>query len=102
MKASLAKYSRVLWILGYTVAGAAAILFYVPAREHMIVQDAWVWIIKSNVTFNFILFFFLWGMLSDKMTKKLAKWKGWLVWGIGLIIIVLAFHFLGGYETIWS
>ena len=68
----------------------------------MIVQDAWLWIIKSNVTFNFILFYFLWGLASDKFTKHMPKWKGWLIFGIGLLIISSVFKFAGGMETIFD
>lgn len=102
IKEKVLKYITPLYITGYITVGLLMILLYVPARTHMIVQDAWIWIIKSNVTFNFILFFFMWGIISDKFTKSMPKWKSWAIFLIGLAIIVLTFHYAGGYETIWS
>lgn len=102
VKAQLTRYKCYVAPVSYFIIAVLATILYLPAREHMIVQDAWIWIIKSNVTFNFILFFFLWGIISDKYTKHMKKWQGWLIFSVGLVAIVLMFHFWGGYETIWS
>ena len=91
-----------LFVASYIFAGAVAAVSYLHAKEAMIVQDAWIWIIKSNVTFNFILFLFLWGLVADKYTKHMPKKKGWLIWGVGFIIIILIFRFIGGMETIFG
>lgn len=102
MRVLLSKHKNKLWIPAYILVGALAIYLYFPAKEHMIVQDAWIWIIKSNVTFNFILFFFIYGVILDKITKKMSRKKAWAILIAGAVLIVVAFQFAGGYETIWS
>lgn len=86
----------------YALIGVLAIVCYVPARSRMVVQDAWVWVVKSNVTLNFIIFLFLWGIIADKYTKGMSKKKSWAIWGVGFMVIILAFRFMGGMETIFG
>jgi hypothetical protein len=57
--------------------------------------------VMSNITVNFVLFLFLYGIIVDKYTKKMSKRKGWLIFIIGFIILVLFFKYVGGMETIF-
>lgn len=107
IKESLAKaFKKVPLWAWYIVAGVGVGLSYFPAKAHMIAQDAWIWVVKSNVTVNFILLFFIWGMLTDRISKD----KGWSTngmksWGmffVGIIVLVTIFTVFGGYETIWD
>lgn len=98
MKTLAAKVPMPVW---YVLVGIGAIFSYAPARANMLHQDAWIIAVQSNITVNFILLFFMWGLLSDRLTKHMPKKKGWLVWGIGLILMVLFFKFVGGFETRW-
>jgi len=90
-----------IWV-SYIAIVVGAILSYMPAREVMIAQDAWVIVIRSGVTLNFILLLFLWGVLADRWTKKMPKKKGWFIWGIGFILIIVVYKVVGGYDTIFG
>lgn len=71
-------------------------------REVMTDQQTWFLAMKSNITLNFVLLFFFYGILCDRLTKKVSKKKAWMVWGGGLLILLLFFRFVGGYETIFG
>lgn len=86
----------------YIVIAIVAGLSYLPAREVMKLQTAWVWVIKSDITLNFVVLFFLYGYLCDKFTKGWSKKRAWLVWGIGLAVLIFIFRFLGNMPTIWG
>lgn len=88
----------ILYVLVAIVAG----LFYLSAREIMKVQTAWVWVVRSDITLNFVVLFFLYGLLCDRYTKGQSKKKSWVIWGGGLAILVLAFKFLGDMPTIFG
>jgi hypothetical protein len=83
----------------YILIAIFAIFSYLPVRDAMIVQSAWIWIVNSQVTLNLIALFFLYGLLSDRYTKKMSKKKGWLIWAIGFVILVLILRFSGGIST---
>lgn len=100
------KSNKWLWPAIYGLVGITAVVFYIPAREVMISQTAWVHIIKSNVTFNFMLFFFLWGMVSDNVSKRLGwgihSWKSWTFFVVSLLLILVFFKNVGHYQTIFD
>ena len=94
------------WALVYVAVGLGVAFSYIPARTHMISQWAWTWIIKSNITINFILIFFIWGMLSDRISKD-KGWsttgrKSWLLFFVGIAVLIFVFRALGGYPTRWG
>ena len=90
-----------IWAV-YIAIAIGVVLSYQLVRATLIVQDIWIFVIKSNVTLNFVLLLFLWGVTADKWTKKMSKKKGWLIWGIGFLVIIVVYKFIGGYETIFS
>lgn len=94
-----------LWVW-YAVAGAVAIISYVPARAFMLAQDAWAYIIESNITLNFVLIFFIWGLLTDRISKD-KGWdtnsrKSWGLFFVGLVGLILFFNLIGGYTARWD
>ena len=86
----------------YTLLGIAMLLSYSPAREVMKAQTAWLWVVKSTVTLNFVLLFFLCGWASDRLTKGMSRKRSWLIWAVALVVLVVALHFLGGMPTIFN
>jgi len=80
----------------------AAIVSLKSAKELMILQDAWFTVIKGPIPLNFILFLFLWGIAADRYSKTVSQRKGWLIWGIGTAVILMAYRFLGGYGTLFG
>ena len=90
-----------IWAVYVTIA-VGMVLSYQFVRAALIIQDAWILVIRSSVTLNFVLLLFLWGVTVDKWTKNMPKQKGWLLWGIGFAVIIIAYKFIGGYRTIFE
>jgi len=97
---------RRMHIISYTVLFIGLCIWYIPSINIMRNQDAWLYVIKSDITINFLLLFYLWGHFSDVYCKKkgwtLKDKRGWLVWGAGLILLILFFNIVGGYTAIWN
>jgi hypothetical protein len=102
VKTALQQVPLYIW---YIIAGVATGIAYLPARAHMIAQNAWLWVIQSNVTLNFVLIFFIWGMLTDRISKdrgwKTSSLKSWMLFFIGIAVLITIFSVIGGYETRW-
>ena len=88
--------------ISYIFIGLLIVPAYLYGRSIMIWFDSYVMVTKTNMTLNFLLLFFFYGVLCDRLTKKMSKRKGWVIWGIGLVILMLFFRFAGGYETIFG
>jgi len=88
-------------LLYYALVAVLIGICYFPAREIMIRQTAWIEVMKSNVTLNFVLFFLLFGVVCDKLTKGMPKRKAWLIWGIGLLVLIILFR-SAGMDTIFG
>lgn len=73
---------------------------YIYARSKMTMIIAYLYIMQSNITFNFVLFLFLYGVVATKFTKGMSRRKQWLVWAIGMVLLVLFFRYVGGFPTI--
>jgi uncharacterized membrane protein len=89
-------------VLLYVAIVIGAILSYPGAREIMIKQDVWIETIISPITVNVVLFLFMWGVVADKRTKGMSRKKGWLIWGLGFVAIIIVFRFIGGMPTIFG
>ena len=63
---------------------------------------SYVSVLETNITMNFVLLFFFWGVVCDRMNKKRSKKAGWIIWGIGMVILMVVFRFVGGYQTIFD
>lgn len=98
-----AMVQRVPMPVWYILAIIGAVFSYTPAREQMIIQDAWIYIVQSPITLNFVLIFFMWGLATDHIAKR-KGWdtnsgKAWALFAIGLALLILFFKFVGGYPT---
>jgi peptidoglycan/LPS O-acetylase OafA/YrhL len=90
-----------LWAI-FVAVGVLTVLGYQPAREVMISQYTWIIIQKSPVTVNLMLLLFLWGVSVDRMGKNKPRWKGWALWAVGFVVIIVVYSVVGGYDTIFS
>lgn len=93
-------------IIIYAVLAITLIFTYLPAINNIKNQNAWLYVIESNVTINFLLLFYMYGHFADYFCKK-RGWgyndkKSWLLWGIGIIVLLLVFRNIGGMETIFG
>lgn len=89
------------WIALYCIIVAGVVFAYGPTKELMIRQDAWVQIVRSAMSVNLFLFLFMWGVVSERVTKGMPRKKGWIVWGIGLAVIIGTLR-LAGLPTIFG
>lgn len=89
-----------IWL--YVLLGIATIIAYPIARALMIEDIAWYYKIISNITVNFVLLLFLYGVTVDKMTKHMSRKKGWIIWGIGFIVLILFFKYVAQWPTIFG
>ena len=67
----------------YVLLVVLVVLWYIPARDVMISQDAWVRVVKSKLTFNFVLSLGLLGYLADKGKLAKTKKRNNLMWVLG-------------------
>lgn len=74
---------------------------YIHARNVMTSQIVEWEAVLSNFTVNFILFLGLFGWLIGDLTKKMPKWKGWLIWGLatGTLFLLLK---LAGFDNLYG
>jgi uncharacterized membrane protein YcjF (UPF0283 family) len=86
--------------LAFGILAVATGLTYLIARDMMITTRPWLYVVQSNVTLNFVLFLFGWGVTSEQLTKGKTRRAQWIVFGIGMIAIILFFKFVGGFPTI--
>ena len=77
-------------------------LSYLSARSIMVAGNTWLYIVESNVTLNFVLFLFMWGLMSDRITKGKSKTTQWAVTLLGILALFAFFRFVAGYETIFG
>lgn len=54
-----------------------------------------------QITVVFLIFLYMIGVALDKYTKKMSKRKGWVVYLVGLVLVILVFKYIGGMETIF-
>jgi len=88
------------WLVLFPIVAGLTVFAYPYARAIMIKQETSFTAVLSNIpgTLNFILLFFLWGLMSDKLTKRMSKRKGWLVFLAGIFVLILFFQLVGGFE----
>ncbi len=100
MKIKLTKVlSRIPIRLYYIAVGLLIIPAYTFGWQILTDQATCYVAILSKMTVNLIILFFLVGMWTDKYTKGMPRWKGWLIWAAVTITLILFFKYVGGMET---
>lgn len=89
------------WIVVYVAIITGIVFAYSPVKELMIRQDAWVKVVQSTLSVNLFVFLFMWGVVSDRLTKRMPRKKSWAVWAIGLVVILGALR-AGGLPMIFG
>lgn len=81
------------------------IALFIPAYwygvELLTLQQTYYVAILSKVSVNIILLFGLAGHYVSRYTKGMSKWKGWAIWFVVMLILILFFKYVGGLETRW-
>lgn len=90
---------RYRWLVSYSSLILLIAISYVPIQRIIKDQSSSFVLIISNITLNLILLFGLWGLVSDKLTKKMPKWVGWAIFFAGLFAMNLFLIKGAGFET---
>lgn len=78
------------------------VILYPIIRERMLNQSAVYTSVKSNLTVNFLLGMYLYGVVIDRWVQsRIGKVKGWLVWTAGVAVIVVSLKYVFGWATWW-
>lgn len=97
------KISVLLGKIPTRVYCGAVVLMIMPAYLlgwQILTEQATCYVaIISKVTVNLLLLFFFVGMWVDKATKHMPRWKGWAIWAVVTILLILFFKYVGGMET---
>lgn len=72
----------------YGLVAVLVVMWYIEAREVLVMQDAWVRVVKSKMTFNFILLAYLIGHLADRGKLGKTKRMNWIMWIVGLTTLI--------------
>jgi len=100
MKAKvLSLLKRVPAKIYYCLVGLLAMPAYIFGWQLLTDQTTSYVAIISKVTVNLMLLFLMVGIYIDRYTKKMSRWKGWLVWAIVTTALILFFKYVGGIET---
>lgn len=81
------------------VAVAASALFFV--RPQILSQDSMYTAKASNISVNYVLALYLYGVGADRLAKRVGKRKAWLIWGLGLTAMLVALKYVFGWEARW-
>ena len=87
------------WLVLYSAIVLAVGLSYLSVQRIIIDQSSSFTTVISNITLSLILLFGMWGIISDKMTKRLPKWAGWTIFFVGLFCMVIFLAKGAGFET---
>lgn len=79
----------------YIIVGILAVLGYFVMRPLFINQNAWGYVLSSQLTLNLIIMFGLWGAFYKKIIKVKNPILDKAVWFGGFILIVLILRVLG-------
>jgi hypothetical protein len=85
-------------LIVYTLITLALGFSYMSARNIFIDQTPWFTVQASDLTLNVILLYGLVGIMIDKSTKKMSKWKGWLILILVFIVLTAFFAIVGGFN----
>ena len=83
----------------YILVGLLVLPAYLFGWQLLTDQSTSYVAIISQVTVNLMLLFYMTGVYVDKYTKHMPKWKGWLIWAIVTIGLILFFKYIGGIPT---
>jgi len=74
---------------------------YFLGREILVDQSTSYIAVLSKFTVNFLLFLYIVGAWVDSVAKKkgYSKAKGWVLWAVVMVILVIFFKYVGGMDT---
>lgn len=87
------------WLVLYSAIVLTMGLSYLSAQRIIIDQSSSFTTVISNVTLSLILLFGMWGIIADRLTKKLPKWLGWAIFFVGLFCMIMFLTKGAGFET---
>ena len=91
------------WLVVVALVGAAASLLPL-VRSMLLDQSLTYTTIKSSndsMAVNYLLALYLYGVMVDRLSRRIGKRKAWLLWGVGLIAIIMTLRLVFGWDMRW-
>lgn len=85
----------------YIIVGVLVIASYFIMRSLFIAQNAWGYVLKSELTLNLIIMFGLWGGFYRMFIKVKNPILDKVIWFAGFVVIVLILR-ITGMKTIFG
>ena len=77
------------------------IALYPLARAVMLDQSTTYSETTSNITVNYVLALYLYGVGADRLARRIGSRKAWAFWATGLVVIIMALRYVFGWEMRW-
>ena len=102
----LSVINKVPMPIWYIAVAAFVATNYAANRETMLSQSAWLTVIKTGATANFLLFSLVYWKILDIFIRRLGykvnSLRGVAIWLAGIILLVLVMRLAGGFVTIFD
>ena len=70
--------------------------------QHLLVEQSTTYpAIINQITVNFVILLYIVGVQVSNYTKDMSKAKGWIIWAVVMIALILVFKYIGGMQTAW-
>jgi hypothetical protein len=89
------------YLVSYIIVGVIAVASYYFVRQMFIANSAWSFIKTSQITFNLVILFGLWGGFHHLLIKTKSPVLNIVVLIAGFILIFVILK-LAGLRTIWG
>lgn len=74
---------------------------YIYGQSILTEQSTYFLAYNSKFTVNIVILFGLAGYYVSRYTKGMSKWKGWAIWFVVMLVLILFFKYVGRLETRW-
>lgn len=80
----------------------AAVALFPLVQSMMLTQSLTYLALQGSndaLSVNFLVALYLYGLGIDRLAKRLGQRKSWVLWGIGMVAIILTLKYIFGWET---
>jgi len=85
----------------YYIVALALLPAYIYGQDLLSTQSTTYPAIINQITVNFVILLYLVGVQVSIYTKGMSKAKGWIIWAVVMVALILVFKYIGGMQTAW-
>jgi len=85
----------------YYIVALALLPAYIFGQNLLATQSTSYPAIINQVTVNFVILLYIIGVQISGYTKGMSKAKGWVIWAVIMVALILVFKYIGGMQTAW-